>query len=1152
MTAFIHLRVHTEFSLVDGLCRVKKLAAQTKKLGMPAVAVTDIMNLFGLVKLQKAAGNEGIKPIFGADLWIQSEDPTESPTLITVLVQNKKGYQNLTELISEGYVRGQQRGIAVLQREWLIGKTEGLIALSGGRLGEIGQALLNGRTEQVERRLQFWLSLFPNRFYLELQRTGRAQEEDYLHLAVALSTQYDVPVVATNDVRFLKQDDYEAHEVRVCIHEGRVLEDPRRPRPYSDQQYLRSPEEMQELFSDIPEALQNTVEIAKRCSLKVRLGEYFLPNYPIPEGLTMADYFRLESRNGLEARLDFLFGVDTEKRRQKEGEYRERLEIELDCIINMGFPGYFLIVADFIQWAKDNGIPVGPGRGSGAGSLVAYALRITDLDPLAYDLLFERFLNPERVSMPDFDVDFCMDGRDQVIDYVARKYGREAVSQIITFGTMAAKAVIRDVGRVFGKSYGFVDRIAKLIPFEVGITLEKAMQDEPQLKEVYEKDEEVREMMDMALKLEGLTRNVGKHAGGVVIAPSKLTDFSPLFCDETGSNLVTQFDKDDVEQAGLVKFDFLGLRTLTIIDWALKTINTRRAKTGEEALEIMRVPLDDKDSFKVLQAAETTAVFQLESRGMKDLIKRLQPSTFEDIIALVALFRPGPLQSGMVDDFINRKHGRAKVEFPHPSLEPVLKNTYGVIVYQEQVMQIAQVLSGYTLGGADMLRRAMGKKKPEEMAKQRTIFVDGARNNNVPDEQSGGIFDLMEKFAAYGFNKSHSAAYALVSFHTLWLKAHYPAEFMAAVLSADMHNTDKVVTLIEECRNMRLRIMPPDVNYSEFKFTVDESGRVIYGLGAIKGLGEGPIESIVEARQQGGSFKDLFEFCRRVDMSRINRRSMEALIRSGALDALGRRAVLMANLEEAIKAADQHNKNQSAGMLDLFGDVTAAPAEAPSLVQVPDWSDDERLNGERDTLGLYLTGHPIDQFEQELSHFTSSKIVDLKPTDRGNKTVIAGLVVAMRTMNSKRGGKMAFATLDDRSGRVEVSVFGEVYEQNKAALEKDGVVVVEGEASIDDFSGNMKMVARRLLSISDAREQYARTLTLNLSADQVSVDWLAKLQHILKPHIQGQCKVKIEYNRGDVQGVLQLGEGWRVAAKPALLTQLQAVCGVKNVHVMYR
>lgn len=1152
MTAFIHLRVHTEFSLVDGLCRVKKLVAQSKKLGMPAVAVTDIMNLFGLVKLQKAASAEGIKPIFGADLWVHGEDPTEAPSLITVLVKDKQGYLNLTELISEGYVKGQQRGIAVLRRDWLVGKTEGLIALSGGRTGDIGQALLNNRHDLAEKRVAFWASLFPNRFYLELQRTGRPHEEDYIHFAVELAAKCDIPVVATNDVRFLNPDDYEAHEVRVCIHEGRVLDDPRRPRPYSDQQYLRSPEEMQELFSDIPEALENTVEIAKRCSLKVRLGEYFLPNYPIPEGMTMDEYFRLEARTGLDARLDFLFGANPEIRAAKAIEYRERLELELDCIINMGFPGYFLIVADFIQWAKDNGIPVGPGRGSGAGSLVAYSIRITDLDPIAYDLLFERFLNPERVSMPDFDVDFCMDGRDAVIDYVARKYGREAVSQIITFGTMAAKAVVRDVGRVFGKPYGFVDRIAKLVPFEVGITLEKAMQDEPQLKELFEKDEEVREMLSMALKLEGLTRNVGKHAGGVVIAPSKLTDFSPLFCDETGSNLVTQFDKDDVEQAGLVKFDFLGLRTLTIIDWALKTINAKRALKGEDALEIMRVPLEDAPSFKMLQAAETTAVFQLESRGMKDLIKRLQPSTFEDIIALVALFRPGPLQSGMVDDFINRKHGRAKVEFPHPSLEPVLRNTYGVIVYQEQVMQIAQVLSGYTLGGADMLRRAMGKKKPEEMAKQRSIFVEGAQNNNVPDEQSGGIFDLMEKFAAYGFNKSHSAAYALVSFHTLWLKCHYPAEFMAAVLSADMHNTDKVVTLVEECRNMKLKIMPPDVNYSEFKFTVDDNGCIIYGLGAIKGLGEGPIETIVDARQKGGAFKDLFEFCRRIDMSKINRRSMEALIRSGALDKFGRRAVLMANLEEAIKAADQHNKNQNAGMLDLFGDVMESPSETPSLVQVPDWTDDERLNGERDTLGLYLTGHPIDQFEQELSHFTSSKIVDLKPTDRGNKTVIAGLVVAMRTMNSKRGGKMAFMTLDDRSGRVEVSVFGEVYEQNRAALEKDGVVVVEGECAIDDYSGNMKMVAKRLLSINEARAQYAKTLTLTFAGDPLSTDWVLKLQHILTPHINGPCKVKIEYNRGDVAGTLQLGENWRVVAKPELLLQLQTICGAKNVNILYR
>ena len=872
MTAsFVHLRLHTEYSLVDGLVRVKPLIKAMAAAGLPAVAVTDQGNLCALVKFYKAAMAAGIKPICGADIWLANPAEDGPLTRMTLLAMNGKGYRNLTELISRGFIEGQRNGEVIIERDWVKQANEGLIALSGCREGEIGLALLAGNEQEAQSLLAEWQAVFPERFYLEVQRTNRVNDEEHLHLAVELAQRCQAPLVATNDVRFLKQADFEAHETRVCIGEGRALDDPRRPRTYSDQQYLKSPEEMTELFADLPEALANSVEIARRCNIDVRLGQPSLPDFPTPDGMGIDEYLRRVSHEGLEERLAVLWPqATTPDYPQKRQVYLERLTFELDIIIQMGFPGYFLIVMDFIKWAKNNGVPVGPGRGSGAGSLVAYVLRITDLDPLAYDLLFERFLNPERVSMPDFDVDFCMDGRDRVIDYVADKYGRNAVSQIITFGSMAAKAVVRDVARVQGKSYGLADRLSKMIPFEVGMTLEKAFEMEEPLRDFLKVDEEAAEIWEMALKLEGVVRNVGKHAGGVVIAPTKLTDFSPIYCDDEGGGLVTQFDKDDVEAAGLVKFDFLGLRTLTIIKWAMETINREQAKTGLPALDIDFIPLDDKQTFQILQRAETTAVFQLESRGMKELIKKLKPDCLEDLIALVALFRPGPLQSGMVDDFINRKHGRAEISYPHSDyqyagLEPVLKPTYGIILYQEQVMQIAQVMAGYTLGGADMLRRAMGKKKPEEMAKQRGGFIEGCASNGINAELAGNIFDLVEKFAGYGFNKSHSAAYGLVSYQTAWLKTHYPAPFMAAVLSADMHNTDKVVTLIEECRSMKLRLDAPDVNNSEFKFTVDADGHIIYGLGAIKGVGEGPVEAMVEARVSG-PFKDLFDFCARVDL----------------------------------------------------------------------------------------------------------------------------------------------------------------------------------------------------------------------------------------------------------------------------------------------
>lgn len=1160
---FIHLRVHTEYSLVDGIVRIKPLVKQVAALGMPAVAVTDQSNLFALVKFYKAAMGAGIKPIAGADAWLYNALEPARPHRLTLLAQNDQGYRNLTALVSRSYQENQHQGVPMLMTGWLADCNQGLIALSGAREGRIGQALLADNADEARRELEYWLPLFENRFYLELQRTGRPGEEAYLEATLDLAVEFDVPPVATNDVRFLKSDEFEAHEARVCINQGRVLDDARRPRDYSEQQYLRSVEEMCALFADIPEALQNTVEIAKRCNLGLTLGKSYLPDFPVPPEMTLEEYFSAESRKGLEERLRILFpdsGVEPEKYQY----YRDRLAVELDVIKQMGFPGYFLIVADFIQWAKNNGIPVGPGRGSGAGSLVAYALKITDLDPIEFDLLFERFLNPERVSMPDFDIDFCMERRDEVIDYVSRHYGRDRVSQIITYGSMAAKAVVRDVGRVLGHPYGFVDRIAKLIPFELNITLDKALNDSEDLAKAYAQDEEVRALIDLAKNLEGITRNAGKHAGGVVIAPSQLIDFAPLYCEQGGDNLVTQFDKDDVEAVGLVKFDFLGLRTLTIIDWAVAAINQNRARAGDAPIDINLIPRDDAESYVLLKRCATTAVFQLESRGMKDLIRRLQPDCFEDIIALVALFRPGPLQSGMVDDFINRKQGRAKVEYPHPSLENILKPTYGVIVYQEQVMQIAQELAGYTLGGADLLRRAMGKKKPEEMAKQREIFVSGSVQLQVAETTASYIFDLMEKFAEYGFNKSHSAAYALVAYQTAWLKAHYPAEFMAAVLSADMDNTDKVVVLIEECREMKLEIVPPDINISGYRFAARSNRSIVYGLGAIKGVGENAIEDIIRERDARGAYANLFDFCRRIDLRKANRRVLEALIHAGAMDRFDtNRARHSADLPNALKAAEQHGKMAASGQHDLFGLMLDEPEQTIALPQnlIEPWTEDERLAREKAALGLYLTGHPVSQYEEELAHITTSKLGKLYVEEsRGFgrnevKAVVAGLVVDLRVKQNKNGKRMGFVTLDDRSGRLEVAVYSEVYEQYREQLVKDVLLVVEGGLGLDDFSGQMRLTAERLSSIEQARAQSARALVVKLvssalpGAEQAS--YADMLTEILKPYTGGPCPISVHYRGAAAETALLLGDAWRVRPSDELLRRLRARLGAECVTMQY-
>jgi DNA polymerase-3 subunit alpha len=1161
---FVHLHLHTEYSLVDSVVRVKPLVGAVAAADMPAVAVTDQSNMFAMVKFYRAAMAAGVKPIIGVDMWVRNPGQPTRPWRLVLLCKDDQGYRNLTELVSRCYLEGQHQSIPMLDAAWLKGASDGLIALSGGRDGDIGEALLEGRRGLAEQRLDAWLQLFPERFYLEVQRTGRAREEDYLHAAVELAASHQVPLVATNDVQFLTAEDFEAHEARVCIRDGRTLDDPRRPRRYSDQQFLRSPEQMQALFADLPEALENSVEIARRCNLELSFGKNYLPDFPVPDGLTMETFFRQQARDGLQRRLERLFDVQAPDFADQRRPYDQRLETELDVIVSMGFPGYFLIVADFIRWAKNNGVPVGPGRGSGAGSLVAYALTITDLDPLKYELLFERFLNPERVSMPDFDVDFCMEGRDRVIEYVAQHYGREKVSQIITYGSMAAKAVVRDVGRVLGHPYGFVDRIAKLIPFEIGMTLDKALAQEEALRELYEQEDEVRTLLDLARSLEGLARNAGKHAGGVVISPTKLTDFTPIYCEPGGVNVVSQFDKDDVEAVGLVKFDFLGLRTLTIIDWALQSINSQRAERGDTALDINAISLEDGASFDLLKAYRTTAVFQLESRGMKDLIKRLQPDCFEDIVALVALFRPGPLQSGMVDDFINRKHGRAKVEYPHPELEHILKPTYGVILYQEQVMQIAQVLAGYTLGGADLLRRAMGKKKPEEMAKQRAIFTEGAVARGVEQQTATYIFDLMEKFAGYGFNKSHSAAYALVSYQTAWLKAHYPAPFMAAVLSADMDNTDKVVTLIDECRRMALEVVAPDVNRSGYAFGVQGDSTVIYGLGAVKGVGEAAIDVIIQERLANGPYASLLDLCRRVDSRKVTRRVYEALIRAGALDQLGyNRASLMQQLAEAIKSAEQHLRDSAAGQSDMFGSVVEVAAE-PQLapVQLPEWDEEQRLAGEKETLGLYLTGHPIDRYRDELASIISAPLAELceegapgagaaRSRTQERTVVVAGLVVELRTRNTQSGARMAFVMLDDRSARMEIRVFSKVFEQYRTLLAIDKVLVVQGTLGFDEFSASMRLNAERVYEIDQAREVYAKRLVVDLAEPGVGNGFVSSLASVLSPFCEGSCPVGIRYVGSAAQAHMTLGADWRVHPTDELLHRLRELAGDGHVRVVY-
>jgi DNA polymerase-3 subunit alpha len=1137
---FVHLRVHSEFSLVDGLVRIKPLMNTVTDRGMNAVAVTDFCNQFAALKMFTAAMKMGIKPIFGAELPCHNPDKPDEITSVVLLCQNMTGYKNLTRLVSRAYFEGQYQGQPRIQYAWIAEEAEGLIALSGGLSGEVGHALAREDEEMAEEVAKRWSSLFPGRFYLEIQRTGRPGEEAYNERAVRLADKLNLPLVATNDVRFIDSSEFDAHEARVCIHDGYTLADPRRPKRYSPEQYLRSADEMCALFADLPQAIENTYEIAKRCTVDLPLGNVYLPNFPVPENFSEKTYLTHMSEEGLAKRLGLTHVSEAPVA------YRERLDIELGVINQMGFAGYFLIVADFIQWAKNQAIPVGPGRGSGAGSLVAYVLLITDLDPLEYDLLFERFLNPERVSMPDFDIDFCMYGRDRVIDYVAERYGRQSVSQIITFGTMAAKAVIRDVGRVLGHPYGFVDKLAKLIPFELGITLTKALEMEPELERRYEDEEDVRSLIDLALSLEGITRNAGKHAGGVVIAPSVLTDFTAVYCEQDSTQWVSQFDKDDVEAVGLVKFDFLGLKTLTVIDCALKTVNQRRANEALEPLLIANIPLDDAKTFELLQACQTTSVFQLESRGMKDLIHRLQPDSFEDIIALVALYRPGPLQSGMVDDFVERKHGRSPIVYLHPELEPILKPTYGVILYQEQVMQIAQVLANYTLGAADLLRRAMGKKKPEEMAKQRVIFTEGATARGIDKKISTAMFDLMEKFAGYGFNKSHSAAYALVAYQTAWLKAHYPAAFMASVISVDMDNTDKVDMLLRECKEMKLDVRLPSVVHGQYEFTVADDKTLIYGLGALKGVGEAVIEALIQTREEQGPAKDLFDFCRQVDLRRTNRRVFEALIKSGSFDDWGiERSVLHASLDSAMKRGLEFHSSQNSGQADLFG-LFGEEDDTPPYAEAVPWTEKQRLQGEKDTLGFYLSGHPAQSYRVELGEHVVP-IADLGKNHL-KKARVCALVRGMRRIITKRGKQLVIMTLEDDSGTLDAVVFSEVFEAAPTPPASGDIVCLKGEVGEDNFTGGVRVTATAVYSVAEARARFSKNLLLNVTPNHASQ--FEQLKALLEQY-PGRCPVRLKYVNGDAEKIVHLPPRWGVLPEDGLLEALTGLFDTDSVSLCY-
>lgn len=1162
---FIHLKVHSEFSIVKGVSKIKNLVGKTSADEIPALALTDVNNFFGVIKFYKEALKQGIKPIVGIEVFLEGYVANELVAL-TLLAQNLEGYKNLCLLISRAYKQGYKE-MPLISLDWLKEFNQGVIVLDGGKNGVIGHWLLNDNFKFAKEKSDFFKEYFPDRTYLSLSRTGKANEEFYISKALEFAKQNDLPVVASNDVLFLNEEDFEQHEMKVAINKSLIIEEQSKISETTNQQYLKSAKQMCKLFADIPVALQNTVEIAKRCNLQLQLGTYFLPEFDTGN-LSVTDFLVEQASKGLDERLKVLF-PKVKERKEKYPIYEARLKEELEIINTMGFAGYFLIVMEFIQWSKSKRIPVGPGRGSGAGSLVAYCLGITDLDPIKFDLLFERFLNPDRVSMPDFDIDFCKEGRDRVIEHVVQKYGANSVSQIITFGTMAAKQVIRDVGRVLGFNYKAVDSIARLIPDKDSndennpkVDLEKAFKLEPRLKQLYESTDEhnlwIKELFDMAFKLEGVVRNTGKHAGGVVIAPSNITDFSALYYDSEGLNPLTHLDKDDVEYAGLVKFDFLGLTTLTAIKLALDMINARKLKNNEPLVDINNIDLEDKACFEFLQKAKTTAVFQLESRGMRDLIMRMQPDCFEDIIALVALFRPGPMKSGMLQNFVDRKHGREEIAYPDPQyqherLKPILEATYGVIVYQEQVMQIAQTLAGYSLGQADILRRAMGKKKPEEMKEQKAIFQQGAKEQGVDDELALKIFDLVEKFAGYGFNKSHSAGYALIAYQTLWLKTHYPVEFMAAMMSAEISDAKKVLKLCQDCKNMGIKVLEPDINSSEYNFSVTEKGEILYGLGAVKGLGKATVDAIIEQRKIT-IFKDLFDLTSRVDVSVLSSKNLESLILSGSCDKLGpHRAALFGSVNNAFKNAKQSQQQIALGqgsLLDLLGQETLDVTN--EYLQTPPWTLQQILEGELKTLGFYISGHPIALLEQELDRFISNKIGAIEQNDK--TVVVAGLLLNSKLGKTKQGKSFCTAMIQDDTSQIEITFFSRNKDFDKflELMKKDQVLIVKGLAKRDEQSNEWKILVDEIKTLEQARNEQGKKLALTVKKSLRSTNLVKQIYDYVIPFKgKGELDLVIYYENEHACAKISCGEEWKLRADNKIFKELQNLLGDKSVEVEY-
>ncbi|MGV3494434.1 MAG: DNA polymerase III subunit alpha [Ramlibacter sp.] len=1151
---FVHLRLHTEFSVVDGTNRIEEIVKAAAADAQPALGITDLNNLFGAIKFYKEARGAGLKPVVGCELMLQGL-AADAATLsrVVLLVQDHRGYLNLCEILARGWTRNVVRAQAVAKLEWLQELGEGLILLSGAQAGPVGQALLQGdegRAGEVALQLA---GLFPHRFYIELQRAGRPEDEPHVAAAVQLAARLNLPVVATHPVQFTREDDFEAHEARVCISEGEILGNQRRVRKFTREQYFKTAAQMEALFEDIPSAVANTAEIARRCNLVLELGKPRLPNFPTPNGMPIEEYFRFASHEGLKERLVHLFPNEAEREKQRP-RYEERLEFELGTILKMGFPGYFLIVGDFINWAKNNGCPVGPGRGSGAGSLVAYALKITDLDPLQYNLLFERFLNPERVSMPDFDIDFCQGNRDRVIEYVKEKYGREAVSQIATFGTMAARAAVRDVGRVLDMSYTFCDGISKLIPNKPGthITIADALEQEPILKERYQREDEVRTLLDLAQKLEGMTRNVGMHAGGVLIAPGKLTDFTPLYQQPGSDSAVSQYDKDDVEAAGLVKFDFLGLATLTILELARQFIVRRHP--GQEDFAFERVPLDDAATYRLFSDGKTEAVFQFESRGMQGMLRDARPTRLEDLIALNALYRPGPMD--LIPSFVARKHGRETVEYPHPAVAGMLSETYGIMVYQEQVMQTAQILGGYSLGGADLLRRAMGKKKAEEMAMHRERFREGAaKTHGISQEKADEVFDLMEKFAGYGFNKSHAAAYSLLAYHTAWLKVHYTAEFFCANMTIEMDNTDKLKVLFEDGRkNFGMQFEAPDINRGTWRFEPISDKVIRYGLGAVKGTGQSAIEAIVAAREEGGPFRSLYDFCCRVDRGRINKRTVEALIKAGAFDSMHmNRAALVASIDRAFEFAATSEANANQGGLFDMGDSHAASHVEPDLVEATPWGVKERLAQEKTALGFYLSGHLFDEVEREVRRFCKRSIAEL--VDTREPLLLAGIVGDLRIINGQRG-KLALFKLDDKTDVIEAAADEGVFNPHRAWLKDDELVIVMAKLQPDRFSGGFRLNVNQIWDLATARCRFGKYLKVAVNG---TVPDIPRLLRDFPPRRevseQGELVrglgVRLLVQRDAAQAELQLGEEARFFPTDAALASWMAQAHQGLAQIVY-